>query len=103
MAESGFNVTGLASGLDTASIISQLMAMERRPITLMQRRQTSLKKVDEAWGQINTKLSSLRTAIDSLKKPEKFAAHVATTSSNENVVKATKTGTPSTGSTTFTV
>ena len=40
----GCIILGLGSGLDTDSIISQLISIERRPITLIQRRQATLEQ-----------------------------------------------------------
>jgi flagellar hook-associated protein 2 len=64
-----FNFGGLASGLDTASIVQQLMAIERRPrIRLEQRvaieeaRQTALKDVQTRLRNLLTKAQSLRDA-----------------------------------------
>ncbi len=37
-----FNIGGLVSGLDTNSIINQLMQIERQPITRLQQRVTQL-------------------------------------------------------------
>ena len=37
---STFNIGGLISGLDTNSIISQLMAIEQQPISLLQNQVT---------------------------------------------------------------
>lgn len=103
MATSMMSIGGLSSGLDTQSIVSQLMQIERIPLTRYQSQQNSLKKVDTAWGTITTKLSGLRTALDAIAKRTAFAAHVSTTSSDSTVVTATKTGAPSTGAVTFTV
>lgn len=64
-----FNVGGLASGLDTTSIVQQLMALERRPrVRLEQRvqveeaRQTALKDVQTRLRNLLSKAQSLRDA-----------------------------------------
>ena len=98
-----FSINGLGSGLDTSSIISQLMQLERRPMVQLQTRQDALRKVDDAWGQITTKLSALRKALDGLDKGDDYAKHVATTSSNEAVIKASQSGAPESGSFSLTV
>ncbi len=103
MAQSMFNIGGIASGLDTESIISQLMSIERQPVTNLQNKQARLKAVDDAWGQINTKLSSLRDAIDGLDRANDFTNLWSTTSSNTSAVNASVSGTPSPGSVSFTV
>jgi flagellar hook-associated protein 2 len=99
----GISFGGLVSGLDSASLIRQLIAFERRPIVQLEQRQAELRKVDDAWGQVNTKLSALRTAVDKVRRTTSFGAFTSTTSSKADAVAATKTGTPATGSLTFTV
>ena len=103
MAQSMFNIGGIASGLDTESIISQLMSIERQPVTNLQNKQARLKAIDDAWGQINTKLSSLRDAIDGLDRANDFTNLWSATSSNTSAVNASVSGTPSPGSVSFTV
>src|SRR5687768_14037210 len=103
MASSMFSISGLASGLDTTSIVSQLMQIERIPLTRYQSQQTALKKVDDAWGVITTRLSALRTALDGVDAKADYGKHVGTTSSDPTVVTATKTGSPSTGGLSFAV
>lgn len=103
MATPTFSISGLASGLDTASIVSQLMQLEQRPVQILESRKAELAKVDNAWVTVNTKLSSLRAAIDKISKPGAFGELVKTTSSDESAVTAIRSGTPASGAVTFTV
>ena len=98
-----FNIGGLSSGLDTNSIIDQLLQMERQPIVKMQSRQAKLRTVDSAWGQVNTKLSGLRTALEKLDRLGDFKNAWTATSSNTAVATASVTGTPTAGSVSFSV
>lgn len=100
---STFNIGGLASGLDTNSILSQLMQIERIPITQLQSRQSALKKVDDAWAGINTRLSGFRAAIDAIKSPAKFDAFISHTSSKTDVISVTSTGAATPGAVQLTV
>ena len=59
-------IGGLASGLDTASMIKQLMEVERLPILNLQSNRQKLVAKDDAWRDIATRLSSLRTSLDAL-------------------------------------
>ena len=61
-----FTAGGLASGLDTNSIVSQLVAIESQPITLLQQQQAGLKSQVSALGDLMSKLSALQSAADSL-------------------------------------
>lgn len=98
-----FSIDGIASGLDTAGMIRSLLQVERLPVQKLEQQQASLRKVDDAWGQITTRLSSLRTAISDLTKGTSFVDRWKTASSNEAAAAASVTGTPKAGSTTFTV
>ncbi|HPV31003.1 MAG TPA: flagellar cap protein FliD N-terminal domain-containing protein, partial [Deltaproteobacteria bacterium] len=59
---STYSISGLASGLDWRSMISQLVELERRPITLLEEKQTTLGEKKSAWNQVNSLLRSLKTA-----------------------------------------
>lgn len=67
-----FSISGLASGLDWDKMITQLVAVERRPITLLEERQTVLGQKKSAWSEVNTMLASLKTAAGSLSSLEDF-------------------------------
>lgn len=98
-----FTMGGAMSGLDTNSIIRQLMQLERVPLQQLQSRQAKLRAIDDAWGQVNGKLSSFRTALDKVRQSGSFSGFVSVSSSNSDAVTATKIGTPATGSISFTV
>lgn len=100
-AQGMFSIGGLASGLDTAGIIAQLMAIERQPIQRMATRQQELEAVDRAWLMVNTKLSSLRGSLDSIKSPAKFDALIAVSSSNSDAVGVGRAAVAGTGTLTF--
>jgi flagellar hook-associated protein 2 len=103
MAFSMMSIGGLASGLDTEAMISGLMQAERVPVTRFQQRQAELRKVDDAWGTVTTKLSAVRGAVDKVKATGAFNAFAKVESSKSDAVVATKTGSPATGSLSFTV
>ena len=99
-----FSVGGIASGLDTNAIVDQLLALERQPIARLEQQQSKLQTSRDAWGQINTKLSSLRTATDQLRRPDRFANMVKVSSSDPDAVSVTRSGRPTDGaSQSFTV
>jgi flagellar hook-associated protein 2 len=97
-----FSIGGIASGLDTAGMIEQLMAIERQPIVRMQNTQKQLRSVDSAWQSINTRLSALRSAVDAVSQADKFTSLIAVNSSSANVA-VSKAATPGTGTLTFSV
>ena len=57
-------LTGMASGLDTESIISQLMPIEQTKVTAVQRRQVSVTQHKTDLQTIKTKLDAFKTAAD---------------------------------------
>ncbi len=65
---------GLASGIDTNSIIDQLIAIERRPISLAQNRLNRVQQRADAFGRINGALGSLLTRAQTIAKPETYRA-----------------------------
>jgi flagellar hook-associated protein 2 len=87
-----FSIGGIASGLDTASIVQQLLQLERRPIAAIQQTQNQHRRADEAWGQIVTRLSTMRTATNKLTDPSWLQKTTSATSSNEAVARVTTSG-----------
>lgn len=97
------NVGGLASGLDTNTIVSQLMDLERIPLRNLEARKAEFQKKDDAWQAINTRLSALHTAAKDLDRPSDWSSFVTVNSSNESAVVASATGGTEPGSFSFTV
>ena len=62
----GLSLSGLASGVDTSSIVDQLMALERQSITRLQYRQSAVTGQQSALKEIASKLSALKTAAQEL-------------------------------------
>lgn len=98
-----FNVTGLASGLDTNSIVQQLMAIDQQPEVLWQQQQTVESARKAFFGQVQTSLESLQSAADVLSDPSTWGNSQTVASSNSSVVSETYSGTPPAGSWTFDV
>ena len=82
--------SGLVSNIDTASIVDQLVALESRPITLLQKQQSAFKTQVSLLGDLAAKLASLQSAAQDLGTSGILAAKVA--SSNTAF-----TATPGTG------
>ena len=102
MATPLFSIGGIASGLDTNSIVSQLMQIERLPLQQTQQRKATFQQRNEAWSQISTRLSSLREkarAIDEASDWSKFSK----ATSSDTAVGVAVTGSPAQGSLSFQV
>ena len=78
---------GLFSGIDTASLINQLLAIEARPRTLAQQRIIQLQSQQAAFLDINSALSALKTAADAFVTGKVFETNEAI-SSDDDVVSA---------------
>lgn len=97
----GLNIPGLATGLDSASIIKQLMAVEANPQTLLKQKVTGVNSKITDMTTLNGKLATLTTQATKLSGTDTLKTFTATTSS-ENVT-ATASGATAEGSLTFTV
>jgi flagellar hook-associated protein 2 len=67
MANPLFNVSGLASGLDTNLLVEQLIALERQPQVRVQQQQRVAEARTAALQDIKTKLLALKTAAAGLR------------------------------------
>ncbi|HEU5038071.1 MAG TPA: flagellar filament capping protein FliD [Nocardioides sp.] len=95
------SISGLASGLDTATIIDQLMQLEAMPQARLKRRQADEKSVLSALQSINTDVSLLGSRAETLAKAATWQTLKAT--STNTAVTATASATSSPGSFTVTV
>jgi flagellar hook-associated protein 2 len=84
------SIGGLGSGIDTNSIVAQLMAVERLPINAMNTKVKNLDAVKKIWMEINTKLQNLQNAVSDLSLDTNLLGKTAT-SSDEAVLTATAT------------
>ena len=83
---------GLASGLDTDSIITALMNVEKKPLTKLENDKTYLNTRLKAFADFNTKLQSLESSFKELNSTDKFRSYSATAASAEFFsLKATST------------
>lgn len=99
---SAFAISGLSSGIDTASLITQLMTVAAQPQTQLKNQLSVQQNVLTAYQAINTKLTALQTAADAVKQAGTWAATKAVSSST-SVVASTTTGATSGSATTFDV
>ena len=68
----GISFSGLSSGIDTATIIDQLVAIERRPIVLLQNQQAKEETRKEVLQKINTSLLAVKNNAEALSKTSDF-------------------------------
>lgn len=95
-------ISGLASGMDTETMVKDLMRARRMPLDkLIQNRQV-LKWQQEDYRDINLKLRSFRDKVFSMKLQGTYLAS-RVSSSNESVVKASTGSSAAQGTYTITV
>lgn len=70
----GLTASGIGSGLDIDSLVTQLMTLEQRPLSLIATKEASFQAKLSAFGQLKSVLTSLQTAADALKDSAKFSA-----------------------------
>ncbi len=88
---------GLASGLDTNTIIDELVAQAKEPITRLEN-QLYLKNLQKSlYNSVNTQLTTMKSSLFNLKMESTFKAKKIT-SSAENVATATVSSTAASGS-----
>lgn len=96
-----FGIDGLVSGLDTTSLITQLMQVEAMPQTLLKSKQSGAQTFVSALQALNARVASLAENATKVAKPASWDAYAATSSATS--VSATTTTGAQPGSLTFTV
>ncbi|HEU5270282.1 MAG TPA: flagellar cap protein FliD N-terminal domain-containing protein, partial [Jatrophihabitans sp.] len=65
---SAFSISGLSSGIDTTSLISQLMAVAAQPQTALKNQLAGEQHVISAYQAINAKLSAFSDAATAVQQ-----------------------------------
>ena len=99
----GIQITGLASGLDTESIISQLMSIESQGRTRVARQQVTIQARQDTLRSIDTKLTNLKLATTDLRSSLLWTTSQSATSSNDTVLSTRMTGAAAPGAATINV
>jgi flagellar hook-associated protein 2 len=86
---SAIQITGLASGLDTNSIISKLMSIEQQPLVRLQQHQTGLQALNSQLTSIQSTLQTVALNAQALGSPGLFANTQTVSSSDSTRVSAT--------------
>lgn len=98
----GISFSGLSSGIDSAQIIEQLIAIDRRPVTIIENQNAEEEFKLEILQQINTDLLAVKTSAETLADGSAFDVFSAA-SSDTDLVSATVTGSATPGSVTVEV
>ena len=89
---SSLALSGLASGVDTSSIVEQLIALDRQRTTRLQNRQYAVSGMQTALKDIASKLSTLKSAATALTSDATWKQSQKVESSDSARVAVTQTG-----------
>jgi flagellar hook-associated protein 2 len=95
------SVDGLISGMDTTTLIAQLLQAEAGPQTALKSKLSTTQTTASAYRTVNTTFAAVRAAAESLTKAENWSATKGTSTAAS--VAVTSTASAPTGSLTFTV
>jgi flagellar hook-associated protein 2 len=84
--------SGLATGLDTDSIIDGLMAVERAPLDRIEAQKTADKERLDAYAQFKTKLDGLRSAVSDMTLTSQVRSTKVSLSSEDAFTASTTSG-----------
>ncbi|MEZ5615756.1 MAG: flagellar filament capping protein FliD [Rhodocyclaceae bacterium] len=88
---------GIGSGLDINGLVSQLMALEQRPLSLLNTKEARLQAQLSAYGSLKGALSSFQNSVAALATPARFTA-VKASVADKTVLTASAASTASPGS-----
>jgi flagellar hook-associated protein 2 len=88
---------GIGSNIDVNGIVTQLMAVERKPLAALDKREAGFQAKLTAYGTLRGALSALKSAADVLDDPSRFLS-ASLTSSDNAVVTGTASGAAARGS-----
>jgi flagellar hook-associated protein 2 len=97
MSLSGINFSGISSGIDTESIISQLVKLQQQPIVKMQQQQQTIQQQQAAVNQISALISGVQAAAGALDSTTGFT-QVTSSNSDDTVATVSASSGAQTGS-----
>jgi flagellar hook-associated protein 2 len=92
-------LSGLASGIDTTSVVNALMAIAKQPQTALQHKRDQANARATALGAVQAELDALKGAIDDLSSPGLFADVQTVDSSDSTKITASRVSGAGTGGT----
>lgn len=93
---------GVGSGIDANSIVTQLMAVERRPLSQLQKNASSVQTQISVYGNVKSRLDTLQSALDKVKSTSNWSPTTVDNAGSTSVA-ATVSGSPATGDVTVSV
>lgn len=93
---------GLGSNIDVNSLVSQLLALERRPLDKLNQRKSLYNAELSSFGKISSDLSGFQSAVSALKSSESFKVFTST-AAETSYLTSTADSTASAGSHSITI
>ena len=84
--------SGLATGLDTNSIVKDIMALERAPLDRVEAKKTQATERLKAFGQFKEKLDALKTAVSGMTLTSQVRSTKVSQSSEETFTATSTSG-----------
>src|SRR5690349_17113760 len=97
MSLSGVNFSGISSGIDTESIISQLVKLQQQPITKMQQQEQTIQQQQTAISQVSALAASIQAAAGAIDSITGFT-QVSATNSDDTAATVSASDGAQTGS-----
>ncbi len=94
--------SGLATGIDTSSIVSQLMSLERAPEQILTNQKTKLQSQADEYTKLSSLLTTLQGVMNGMDTVATFSAKTVNVG-DSTVASATADGTAAAGNHTLTV
>jgi flagellar hook-associated protein 2 len=88
--------SGLATGIDTSSIVTQLMALERAPEKILTNQKSKMQSQVDAYTQISSALNSLKSLMAGMNSASTFTAKTVSVG-DSTIAGATASGAALTG------
>jgi flagellar hook-associated protein 2 len=80
---STIQLPGLLTGIDTATLIAQLMAVERRTLNMYEGRKSAWEEKKDALSSLESKLEALRTSVRALSNSNELRAFTVASSDSD--------------------
>lgn len=84
--------SGLATGLDTDSIVTEIMALERAPIDRLEAKKTSQTERLEAFAQFKSRLDDLKSAVGDMSLTSQIRSTKVSLSSDDTISAESDSG-----------
>lgn len=94
---STFTISGLTSGIDTDSLIRQLLQIERIPLNRLEEKKSAAEQKQAAYSDLSSKIEALESAANELRFSSGFQDKTATVS-DQTILTATPGSSATTGS-----